>query len=144
MLQERSFVACGLFDEMIGAVAALSQRGVELFLHDTDVAVICSGVLRLIRHFTEFSPECAQKIRGVSAGLALCMEHNLIHTNEIALTSGMGAGLLCAKVFGRDEETAGTGFKFTQNHVDAMICGWKEIMRPTTWGKIVGSPSPDR
>ena len=62
-----------------------------------------------------------------------------------ALTSGMGAGLVCAKVFGRDEQAADhAGFEFTQPHIDAMIVGWKEIMRPQTWGKIVGSPPPDR
>ena len=37
-------MATGLFDEMIAAVAALAQRGVDRFLRDTDHCVICSGV----------------------------------------------------------------------------------------------------
>eukprot|EP01048_Picozoa_sp_COSAG05_P029469 COSAG05_NODE_9711_length_607_cov_0.702756_1_plen_79_part_10 len=78
------------------------------------------------------------------------MEHSLPCAEDFGMNSGATAALLCCKVFGRDEvevteqhDKQQAQLVFTQLHIDNILWGWKEIMRPATWG-MLSAPSPGR
>ena len=133
------FVSCGLFDEMISAVAAVENRGVERLRNDTDVPVLLC-VFKYLRFFCD-EPRCVEKIRGVAGGIALCMEHSLGWMPAFGLSTGQTAALVAANTFGRDEEDS--ELPFTQKNVDDLLKQFREILLPTAWGRIA-SPTPER
>ena len=114
-----AFISTGFFDLFIGAVAAVEQRGPELLRRDTDTYALTGGVLKALRYFCD-DPECERKIRGVAGGLRLCMEVNVEFCKALHLNTAGGASLICARVFGRDEERS--DLSFTQVNTPPLPC----------------------
>jgi hypothetical protein len=130
-------VASGLFDICLEAVVAFAAAGVEA-LGDTDhVAVFCSlAIVGSVRA----QPGCEAKIRGAASALAFCLENSLNQIEEMGLTTGSVAAMLCCNVFGRDE--GGSEFTFQQQHVDLLITGWSQMVRAVGYYVMV-KPSAD-
>lgn len=137
---KEAFVSTGLFDEFIAALSAVEQRGAELLRQDTDLMIMTHAVLKALRLFAD-DPVCERKIRSVAAGLRLCLEVDATFLAEFGISTGSGSALICARVFGRDEEHSDLGF--TQPHVDNMLAQWKELMRPKHFG-LKATPTPER
>ena len=124
-----AMIASGLFDCCVSIVAAFEQRGPQ-GVADTDVmALHCAlAVLRT----AAVMPQCEAKIRGIASALSFCLANDLEVIEAVGLRTGAFCGIICAGVFGRDEE--GAEFSFTQEVVDTMLTYWCDIMRATNWG----------
>eukprot|EP01046_Picozoa_sp_COSAG06_P003154 COSAG06_NODE_119_length_23111_cov_51.658613_22_plen_387_part_00 len=119
-----AMVSSGLFDiclEMVAAVAAAGAEG----LHDTNRQVLYSALNVLT--YCGHQPGCEAKIRGVGSALGFCLENSLNVMEEVGRTTGAAAAKLCCSIFGRDE--GGSGFTFTQQHVDLLITNWSNYVR---------------
>ena len=89
-----AFVASGLFDECISAVAAIAAAGVE-GLHDTNrIALLTSLVL--LRNCRS-QPGCEAKIRRLAPALAFCLEHDLDFSEQLGMTTASYAAQICTR-----------------------------------------------
>ena len=164
-----AFVASGLFDECISAVAAIAAAGVE-GLHDTNAWALCPSLIML--RVCRSCAGCEAKIRRLAPALAFCLEHDLDFMEQTGHSSGTYAAQLCTRsqakppcrrpklrkalssyhrtdyrtlyagcgVFGRDE--GGSEFTFTQQHVDMLLNKWSLILRAVGYG-ATSKPTAD-
>eukprot|EP01046_Picozoa_sp_COSAG06_P001050 COSAG06_NODE_31_length_31488_cov_60.882793_35_plen_433_part_00 len=132
-----AMVSSGLFDVCLEIVAAVTAAGVT-GLRDTNHEVLYKA-LNFITSCGH-QPGCEAKIRGVGSALGFCLENSLDVMEEVGRTTGAAAAKLCCSIFGRDE--GGSGFTFTQQHVDMLITNWSQYVRAVGYYANV-SPSAD-
>ena len=89
-----AFVASGLFDECISAVAAVAAAGVE-GLHDTNHSALLSSLCALRN--CRGQPGCEAKIRRLAPALAFCLEHDLDQMEQLGATTGSYAAQICTR-----------------------------------------------
>jgi hypothetical protein len=116
----QEFISSGLFGVLIEGLRAVGERGVEKLKTDTSPHVL-QYFLSGLKWF-KGEPECEAKIRSLAPTLAMCMEHPLEYMPSLGLDTGQAAALLCAAVFGRDEEDSELSFTQVRNAISfAMI-----------------------
>jgi hypothetical protein len=84
---------------------------------------------------------CPFRLTGVGTALGFCLENSLEIAEEFGLTTSTAAAKICCSIFGRDE--GGSGFTFTQQHVDLLITHWSMQVRPVLEYHANVKPSAD-
>lgn len=126
-----AFVSSGLFDKLLESILNFAAAGVEA-VEETDSCGITMTLAALTICLD--LPECNQKLRDGSGALGFCLDNSMEMVEQIGVTSGAYCSELCAKLFGRAEDTTdGSGFSFKQEHVDSMIEKWRQLTRKEAW-----------
>ena len=86
-------------------------------------------------------PGSSDKIRAAASALAFCMSNNIVMSAEVGYTTAAVAANVAAGVFGRDDDES-SPFVFEQQHVDAMLVSWSNIVSASGVGAYV-KPSAD-
>jgi hypothetical protein len=119
-----AMLSSGMCDYLVDMVMAFAAAGVE-GLQDTDHTAVVTSLVTLSKCGQH--PGCEAKVRGVAGALGFCLETSLDFFCELGKTTDSAAAVLCCSVFGRDE--GGSGFTFTQQHVDLLITNWSQCVR---------------
>ena len=133
-----AMVSSGLFDICVEMVRASAAGGMD-GLRDKHHCTLYQALNAITRCGPQ--PGCEAKIRGVGTALGFCLENSLEIAEEVGNTTSTAAAKLCCSIFGRDE--GGSGFTFTQQHVDLLITHWSMQMRPVLEYHANVKPSAD-
>ena len=91
-----ALVASGLFEECVGAVAAVGAAGTE-GLHDTHHSTLYCA-LSLLKNCRQ-QPGCEARIRSLAPSLAFCLENDLDLYEQVGATTASSAAQICEFIY---------------------------------------------
>ena len=122
----------GAAEAAISVLKAFEVKG-EHKVGEANVMTVTHALL-MLQTLNLTAPE-AQPIvallREIPSALRFALEHNVNHLKAMGMTTGAICVMLCALVFGKEEDAG--GFQFTQDSVDLALVTFKEYLSGTIW-----------